>query len=173
MSNSGCCLVQFVCILIGSSLMWGGYENLTIANNNQQVHPTTLTELATRPPEKASWVKINGLPIAGSYIKKGDNEYVLFLDSESKLATFVKLAKNSSLTNQVQDSVTLLGMAKPFAEATTLVKNNIPQDVRVANLVIAENETPPDWWTTWGLMIVGFAIFGGAFGDEARKGVAT
>lgn len=164
------CLVLGTCLWIGSALIMAGCRNYKIGEENKQAQKVDLKEVVTAPPENPKWVEVKGVPITGSEVTEDKAVYVILMDAESKMATFVRLASGSTLAGQSGQELTIRGMAEQFEKAASMPKNNVPPDVKVGNLVIAENDTPPGWWSSWGLMILGFIIIGGPSANEAQGG---
>ncbi|MCP4662968.1 MAG: hypothetical protein GY856_46855 [bacterium] len=162
------CFVLGTCIWIGSSLMMAGCQNHKIAAANEEIHQIALKEVVTTPPEIPQWVEIEGIPIAGSLVTEKSSRYLLLMDPEGEMAAFVKLEDDSPLP-VVRGETIVRGMASPSEAAAGWPRKELPPEVKVANLVIVENKTPPGWWATVGLLILGFFIIGGPAGHQASE----
>lgn len=160
------CLVMFICIAIGSSLMATGCQNAKIADTNGEIHQVHLREVATAPPEIPMWVELRARPLAGSQVSYGGADYVLAVEGESQMAVNVKLAADSKLAGQTEE-VVLRGMLSSFPDATKL-ERAASGEVTITTLALSENEAPPGWLMSYGLMILGFILIGGPTSDRAR-----
>ncbi len=148
-------------LLLGSSLMTHGCQNARIKYDNKEIRRVALEELVRNPPEKARWVEVAGTLLADSAVVDGATSYVILMDSNSRMAAFVRVAKDVRLVDDAGAIVTVRGMARPVEHDKPLSANNVPQGVMLGNLVIEQNEIPPGWWSSEFLILVGFILFGG------------
>jgi len=153
------CLIMGTRIWIGCSLIYGGCQYYKTAEENKEINKISLKELVTSPPEKTKWVELRGTPLKDSNVIEGKVEYLLFMDTETNIAIFVSIDNNSSLKKKYGQKVLLKGMAYPFDKPASFSIKNVPAGMRISNLVVKENDTPPGWFLSWGLMILGLMIF--------------
>ena len=99
--------------------------------------------------------------IDGSQFSTNDARLLVLLDGATKDAVYVEYATNSPLSAASNTMVVVDGMAVTLAPEINLHKKNVPSDVRVSNILVHENMTPPGWVSTWGLMILGPALLAG------------
>ncbi len=154
----GSCIGMFFRLLIGFSLIGAGCNNFNISKDNKEIHKLTLQEITTSPPEKSKWIEVTGHLLEGSFFTEGNSEYAIIVDNDANLATYVKISENSSLKNHSGEVVTISGMATPYDKVDAFPKKSIGNDMRIGNLLIAENQKPPGWFVVWGLMIIGLMI---------------
>lgn len=152
------CFIMGTRIWIGFALIYGGCHNFNVVQDNKEVSRISIKELVSAPPEKEKWVEVKGVGIKGSLINEGNTRYLLIMDPETKMAVFVASGEDSSLGLRYGKELTVNGMAKPFDKPASFSRKKIPADVKVANLVIRENATPPGWFLSWGLVVIGLMI---------------
>jgi hypothetical protein len=149
--------------------MASGCDNIKLRDANSEIHKVALKDIVTSPPEKGLWAEVSGALVDQSYVMEDKAGYVLLSDPESKMAIFVKVVENSTLLSKSNEKRVVRGMIKTFEGAAKLPKKNVPADLKVANLVLEEDETPPSWLASWGLLILGFIIIGGPSGSRVSR----
>jgi hypothetical protein len=150
-------LTRMFFIVISFSLMGRGCHNDQIAKNNQQPMPISAQSLAFSPPEASKWITSRGYPI--EYFEYQKEQYMVFKQEGSQFGFYVRLEKDSKLIGHKNESITFQGMTE--LQTNPLPKPKVPEGVRIASLVVIENESPPGWWATTGLMLIGFILLGG------------
>jgi len=141
-----------------------GIHNVKVANENKEIREISLKRLALDESlEVEKWVKIQGNPITNVSTKK---EYIILADLHNKIGLFVKVA-NANINHEKSDTLTIKGMAKEVEQAPIQFKNELIQDLKIANVVIEENNTPPGWWGSWGKTIFNFFLLLGTLGSAA------
>lgn len=135
----------------------------------KEVHKTKITNLVTEPPEKAKWVAVQGTVLVGSEFVEVNQNYAVFWEPESRMGLYVlhskdSLARYSSFSKNSE--VTLRGMVQVRNGDKPFPRKNVPQDVRLGNLIFSVDETPPTWLSAELLMILGFIFLGG--GDPRK-----
>lgn len=166
MAKSFFSLVVFVGI--GLVLITFGWQNYKIMVDNPQIRIMPMKELVTASLESPIWVEIKGIPKAGSLVTKNKLRYLLFVDYESKWAISVKLSKNSSL-NQRTEEITVVGMVSPLELSTSIPTYKSLSDIKIANLVLEENMSPPGKWLSYGLIILGFLFVMVPYKGKVKK----
>lgn len=159
-----------VIICLGLALLFlkmsnTGASNIKVIKENEHIREISLKQLALHESlEVKKWVKIQGKPIINLSSKK---DYIILADFDNGLGIFVKRA-NSKINLEQSNIVTIKGLAKEVEKAPIDVKNEELQKIKVANVVIDENSSPPGWWGSWGKAIIGLFLFlitlGTAFG---------
>ncbi len=152
-------LYTWICLFIAFAFFRSGCINYNIRSANKQVTKISAKELLAKPPERTLWVEIEGHAVTQSRLEQDKEQLVVFADTEGSSAVVVKTAKGSTLTAHDKPR-TLRGMTVPKDKSSKPPPQfNVPAECRVANLVIDENATPPGWFGTWGLMIIGAFAF--------------
>ena len=157
-----------VLIGIGLVLMTAGWQNYKIMKGNPKFRIMPMKDLVTAPLESPIWVEIKGIPKAGSLVTKKKSRYLLFIDDESKWAISVKLSKKSSL-NQQTKKIKVVGMVSPLELSISIPTYKSLPDIKIANLVLEENMSPPGKWSSYGLIILGFLFVMVPYKGKVKK----
>jgi hypothetical protein len=153
------CVVVLLCFLAGATLAFFGYDNIKTRSANKEIHRTSLAELVNLPVEPPRWVEVSGVPVEGSHGTLYTVGFVLLLDPESKVAVHVMLNKASPLLAGGGERRVVRGMVTAVSEGTvSLPTLNAPPDVKVANLLLAEDDAPPGLLTSWGFVVLGVLL---------------
>jgi hypothetical protein len=154
-------------IALGLAFAQTGWHSLQTGWSNRSVRPMALKDLPAAPPEKPTWVSVEGVVVPGSMVEKDRQRFILFQDPGSKTALFVRLAGKSTLADARETRI-LLGMLSPAAKGGAPEERNAPPETRVAAVILAEDEGPPPYWhgalwlvLAWCLAMIGW--------DRARE----
>jgi len=156
------CLAMAFWLWLASALMYSGCQNARIKYDNKEIEKTTIHSLVTKPPEKARWVEVRGTTVSGSEFVEGQQKYAVLLAPESKMALYVLLAKESELGRKSGSLTSVQGMVRPREGDKPFPRPNVSTDTKIGNLILSENDTPPTFWSSEFLMILGFILLGGA-----------
>ncbi|HEX6185861.1 MAG TPA: hypothetical protein VFZ44_18380 [Pyrinomonadaceae bacterium] len=152
----GGCFAVIVCFLLGTTLLIIGLVNVRTRWANNEMQRAALGELVTKPAEAGLWVEVMGVPVEGSLTIWYGVPVTLLQDPESKVAVYVLLNENSPLLSARGEKLAVRGMLASFGEGgLTPPDIKLPPDVKVANYVLSEDDTPPGWLTSWGLGLLG------------------
>ena len=153
------CVVVLLCFLAGGALVFFGYDNIKSRSANKEIHRVSLAELpklVNLPADPPRWVEVSGVPVEGSHGTLYTVGFVLLHDPESKVAIHVMLNEDSPLLAGGGERRVVRGMVTAVGEGTiSLPTHNAPPDVKVANLLLSEDDTPPGLLSSWGFVVLG------------------
>lgn len=158
--RTGCgCIAMILGLVIGAPLTLIAAQNIKIKNANPEIRKVALKDLVTSPPETALWVEVSGVPVEGSYVN--ELGYMLLRDPENKVAVYVFVGK-APLSSKNDETLVIRGMIDKTLMGVPVPKdpprNNVSPDVEVAPLFLEKDSSPPGWFASWGLMMLGIAI---------------
>ena len=158
-------LSLFIFCAIGLAMTTKGCGNNNIKKNNTEIRTMSITELVAASPKKPLWIKTKGTP---KVVIKDNSSYLLLLELDGKTAIFLKTSDNSPLQQQ-SGEITVMGMVGPRDATKPIAIHESLPDVKISTLVLDENESPPGFWSTYGLMFLGFFLITVPFKPKGKE----